>query len=200
MPILAISVLSSPLQRASKARAQIMPILAISVLSGPLQRASQGPGPDYANFGYFYIERSFTKSLEGPGPRFGQFWLFLYEAVLYKEPRRLPRARAHIWPILVISVLSGPLQRASQGPGPDFANFGYFCIKQSFTKSLEGPGPKLCQFWLFLYEAALYKEPRRARAQIMPILVVSVLSGPLQGASKGPGPDLANFGCLAISV
>ena len=75
-------------------------------------------------------------------------------------------------PILAISVLSGPLQRASKGPGPDLANFGYFrikrsftkslsgpylanfgyfCIKRPFTKSLEGPGPKLCQFWLFLY-------------------------------------------------
>ena len=61
-------------------------------------------------------------------------------------------------PILVISVLSGPLQRASQGqgPGPDYANFGYFCIKRS-TKSLEGPGPRFGQFWLFLYEAVLYK-------------------------------------------
>ena len=61
------------------------------------------------------------------------------QAVLYKEPRR---ARAQIWQIVTISVLSGPLQTASKCPGPDLANFGYFCIKRSFTKSLEGPGPK----------------------------------------------------------
>ena len=97
------------------------------------------------------MKRSFTKSLEGfegLGPIFGQFWLFLYSAVLYKEPRR---SWAQIWPILAISVLSGPLQTAAKGPGPDLANFGYFCIKGSFTKSVEGPGPRFGQFWQFLY-------------------------------------------------
>ena len=39
-----------------------------------------------------------------------------------------------------IFALGGPLQRASKGPGPDLAKFGYFCIKRSFTESLEGPG------------------------------------------------------------
>ena len=128
-----------------------MPILANSVLSGPLQRASKGPGPDLANCGYVCMKRSFTKSLdgfEGLGPIFGQFLLFLYEAVLYKEPRK---ARAQIWPILDISVLGRPLQKAPKGPGPDLANFGYFCIKPSFTKRLEGPAPRFGQFRLFLY-------------------------------------------------
>ena len=87
----------------------------------------------------------------------------------------------------------GFLERTSKGLGPDLADCGYFCIKRSFTKSLEGPGPRFGQFWLFLYKAALYKEPRRARAQIWPNLTISVLSGPLESASKGPGPDLAKF-------
>ena len=63
---------------------------------------------------------------------------------------------------------------------------------RSFIESLEGPGPTFNQIWFFLYPAVLYREPRRARAQIWPSLALSVLSAPLQRASKGPGPDLAS--------
>ena len=75
----------------------------------------------------------------------------------------------------VIVALSGPFQRASNGQAPELAKLGYFCIKRP-----------------------LYKEPRRARAQILPILAISVLSGPLQRASKGPGPGLAKFGFFCM--
>ena len=115
--------------------------------------------------------------------------------MLYKEPRR---ARAQIGPILAISVSRGPLQTPSKSPGPDLANFGYFCTKRSFTKGPEGPGPRFGQFWLFVYHAVLYKQLRRARAQIWPIAAISALSGRLQRASKGLGPILANFGYFRI--
>ena len=117
-----IFALSGPLQRASKGPGPDLANLAISARSGPLQSASKGPGLDLTKYVYFCIKRLFTKSVKGPG--------------------ELRRAWLQIWPILAISVLSGPLQRASKGPGPDLADLGFFCIKRSFTKSLEGPGPK----------------------------------------------------------
>ena len=177
-----------------------------------MQGASKGPGPSLAKRGHFSIKRPFTESLEGPGgpinlffteslegcgPRFCQFWLFLYKAVLYKEPRR---ARTQIWPILAISVFSGPLQRASKGPGPDLASFCYCCMKRFLQTASKGPGPNGAKFGYFCIKRPSYRQPRRPWAQIWSILAISVLSGPLQRALKGPGPDFANFGYFRIEL
>ena len=153
-----------------KTRAPTAPLLATLSTKRLRQEASNG-------------QRGFFSTLSGPsapGPDLAKLGRFC-----------IKRSCAQVGQKFAIFVLSGPLQRASKGPGQGLAKLSYFCIKRPFTKSLKRPGPGSSQIWQFLYSAVLYKEPRKARAQIWPNLIVFVLSGPLQRAAEGPGPDFA---------
>ena len=149
----------------------------MSVLSGPLQRASKGPG------------RKERKGKERKGKeRKGKE----RKGKARKGKERKGKERKGSSQKAIFA-LSGPLRRASKGPGQDLGNFGYSCIKRPFTESLEGPGPRFGEFLLFLYEAVLCKQLRRARAQMGPNLAISVLSGPLTDSLEGLGPRFGQF-------
>ena len=69
--------------------------------------------------------------------------------------------------------LSGPLQRAWKSPSPDLAKLGRFCIKSSCRNESRKARPRFGKIWLFLHQAVLYRETRRARCQILQNAVFS---------------------------
>ena len=139
--------------------------------------------------GRLWPERPVADGLERPGPGFGKFLLFLYEAILYREPRK---ARAQIWPNLVIFVFSGPLQKASRGQAQIWPNLAIFVLARAhiwpnlasfvlsgpLQRASKGPNPDLTKLRYFCFKRPFTESFEVPGPRFGQIKLAFVLSGP----------------------